>query len=101
MKNRDRAALSAYRHALAAIDNAGAVVPAGGIPSAGALEEAATGVGAAEVARRELSDADIRTVVEAEIAEHRHAATTLAAHDAVRAEGHLRAAELLEQVLAP
>ncbi|MGA8046076.1 MAG: hypothetical protein WCA30_07395 [Dermatophilaceae bacterium] len=100
MKDRDRAALSAYRHALAGIDNAEAVVPAGGIPSAGALEQAATGLGAAEVARRELSDADIRAVVESEIAEHRQAATTLEAHDADRADRHRRAAELLAQVLA-
>ena len=101
MKDRDRAALAAYRHALAGIDNAEAVVPKGGIPSAGAVEHAATGLGAAEVARRELSDADVRAVVEAEIAEHRHAASTLAAHDADRADGHRRAADLLDRVLAP
>lgn len=100
MKDRDRAALAAYRHALAGIDNAEAVLPVGGVPSAGALEQAATGVGATEVARRELSEADIRAVVESELAEHRHAAATLAEHDAVRAGSHRRAAELLEQVLA-
>ena len=99
MKERDRTALSAYRHALAAIDNAEAVVPAGGIPSAGAVEHAATGLGAAEVARRELSHADVRAVVEGEIAEHRHAAQTFAAHGSERADAHRRAAELLEQVL--
>ena len=100
MKDRDREALAAYRHALAAIDNAEAVVPAGGIPSAGAVEHAATGLGAAEVSRRELSHADVRAVVEGEIAEHRHAAETFAAHDSGRAASHQRAAELLEQVLA-
>jgi uncharacterized protein YqeY len=100
MKERDRDALAAYRHALSGIDNAEAVVPVGGIPSAGALEHAATGLGAAEVSRRELSDTDIRAVVEAEIAEHRHAAETFAAHDETRADSHLRAARLLEKVLA-
>lgn len=99
MRARDRDALAAYRHALAAIDNAEAVVPPGGIPSAGAVEHAATGLGAAEVPRRELSDADVRAVVEGEIAEHRHAARLLAAHAGERADGHLRAAALLEDVL--
>ena len=50
MRRRDREALGAYRHALAAIDNAEAVVPDGGIPRAGAVEEAATGLGAAATA---------------------------------------------------
>ena len=99
MKERDRGGLAAYRHALAAIDNAEAVVPADGIPSAGAVEHAATGLGAAEVPRRELTDADVRAVVEAEIAEHRHAAETFTAHDGGRAAGHRRAADLLEQIL--
>ena len=99
MKERDRAALSAYRHTLAAIDNAEAVVPEGGIPTAGALEDAATGVGAAEVARRVLSDDDVRDVVLREIAEHRSAASIVAEHDSDRADGHRRAAALLKHVL--
>lgn len=99
MKERDKEGLAAYRHAMAGIDNAEAVVPDAGIPSAGAVEQSALGAGAAEVARRQLTDADVRAVVEAEIDEHRHAADTIATHDVARAAGHLRAAALLEDVL--
>ena len=99
MRRRDREALGTYRHALAAIDNAEAVVPDGGIPRAGAVEEAATGLGAAEVARRSLTEDDIRQVVEREIAEHEEAATEITAHDADRADGHRRAAALLRAAL--
>ena len=99
MKERDKQALAAYRHAMAGIDNAEAVVPDAGIPSAGAVEQSAVGVGAAEVARRELTDVEVRAVVEGEIHEHRQAADTIAPYDAARAAGHLRAAALLEGVL--
>lgn len=72
MKARDRHAASALRSALAAIDNAEAVdvAPSG----AGAVEQSAVGLGAAEVARRELTEADIAGIVRAEIAERRSAA---------------------------
>ena len=99
LRQRDRGALSAYRHALAAIDNAETIVPDGGVPSAGAVEEAAVGVGASDVPRRVLTDDDVRAVVRAEIAEHESAAHLIAEHDASRADGHRRAAALLEGVL--
>ncbi len=73
MKARDRATASTLRATLAAIENAEAVDVAV-VPSAGAIEASAVGIGAAEAARRELSEADVAAIVRAEIAEREHAA---------------------------
>lgn len=73
MKARDRRTVSALRSALAAIANAEAV-EVGGEVLAGAIEASPVGVGAAEVARRVLSEADVAAIVRAEIAERRAAA---------------------------
>ena len=67
-KDRDTARVSALRSALSAIDNAeipdDAWVDA---PSSGTIAGSVVGVGAAEVARRELSDTQIRGLVRAEV----------------------------------
>jgi len=75
-------AASALRTALSAISNAEAVATgtqakaAAGSPHfAGAVP----GLGAGEVARRQLSAADVRAIVRAEIAEREHAAAGYAA----------------------
>ncbi|WP_234391152.1 GatB/YqeY domain-containing protein [Nocardia suismassiliense] len=67
MKSRDRQAIAALRSTLGAIDNAEAVDV--GEHRAGAVEGSAVGLGVAEVARRELTEADIEQIVRAEIAE--------------------------------
>jgi len=69
MRARDRDAVSALRSALAAVANAEAV-PIHTMPGAGAAESAALGVGAADAPRRELGEDDVRSVLEAEVAEH-------------------------------
>jgi uncharacterized protein YqeY len=80
MRARDAAAVSAIRSALAAVANAEAVpvdrpsASLTGGPVAGAI-----GVGAAEAPRRELADGEVRTLVEAEVAERRRAADQLTA----------------------
>jgi uncharacterized protein YqeY len=86
MKARDRAAVDALRSALAAIDNAQAVDPPrpppgdGGAEPGGAagghprLAGTVAGVGAAEVARRPLSEAQMAEIVAREIAEREAAA---------------------------
>jgi uncharacterized protein YqeY len=74
MKARDRTAVAALRSTLAAIDNAEAV---DGGPSAGrglAIEQSPVGVGAAEVARRVLTEAEVERIVRAEVAEREAAA---------------------------
>lgn len=76
MKSRDRVALSALRSALARIANAEAV-PIDTLRAAGAIEEGAVGVGAADAPRRDLDDAAVRALVEAEADEHDHAAGLL------------------------
>lgn len=78
MKERDRLALGVYRSALAAIDNAEAV-PLGPEDRAGAIEASAAGAGRADVVRRELTEQDMRTVVQSEIDERHEAAESLAA----------------------
>jgi uncharacterized protein YqeY len=73
LKNRDRNGASTLRAVLAAIDNAEAV-EAGAQVRAGAVEASPVGPGAAEVARRELSEADVIDIVRGEIEEQRRAA---------------------------
>lgn len=72
MKARDRSAVSALRSALSAIDNAEAIDT--GDVKAGALEDSAIGLGAAEAPRRHLSDTEIEQIVRHEIEERRTAA---------------------------
>ena len=74
MKSRDRAATSALRATLAAIDNAEAVAPAGGEVRGQAIEQVAIGLGATEVARRALTDVEVEEIVRAELAEREAAA---------------------------
>jgi uncharacterized protein YqeY len=76
MKARDRAAVTALRAALAAIDNAGAVTPADDsvAPTDGPIAGAVAGLGAAEATRRSLSDEDIRALVWAEVTDREEAA---------------------------
>lgn len=92
-KSRDTSSVSAIRSALSAIDNAET-------PQAdqtdtrigGAIAGAVSGVGSTEVARRVLSDAGIRALVQAEVDERRTAA------DEYIANGHHeRAADLQSQ----
>lgn len=73
LKARDRATASTLRSTLAAIENAEAV-DGGAAGRAGAIEASAVGIGVAEAARRELSEADVVAIVRAEIAEREHAA---------------------------
>jgi uncharacterized protein len=89
-KDRDSTRVSALRSALSAIDNAetpdGAQLDA---PSSGAIANAVVGLGAAEVARRELSDAQIRELLRAEVDERMTAAQDFTA------AGHLERAATL------
>jgi uncharacterized protein YqeY len=74
MKARDRAAVSVLRATLAALDNAEAVDRAPDADRNLGIESLPVGVGAAEVARRELTEADIERIVRAEIDERLTAA---------------------------
>ncbi|WP_426241610.1 hypothetical protein [Nocardioides sp. LHG3406-4] len=98
MKSRDRAAVSVYRSALAAIDNAGAQ-PVTDMPAAGAVEGARLGVGAADAARRELTEVQVRDIVVAEVAERRAASEEYAAAHTERAAALRQEAEILQAVL--
>jgi uncharacterized protein len=74
-KDRDATRVSALRSALSAIDNA--ETPDGvdlDAPSSGTIAGGVVGLGATEVARRVLSDAQIRELVHAEIDERLTAA---------------------------
>jgi uncharacterized protein len=86
MKARDRLAVAALRSALAAIDNAGAVdpprpppgigdpAPAGSVAGHPELAGTVAGVGAAEVERRDLTQAQMEGIVRAEVADREAAA---------------------------
>ncbi|WP_156723454.1 GatB/YqeY domain-containing protein [Streptomyces apocyni] len=77
MRARDKAAVSALRATLAALDNAEAA-PVGEAESRGvALEESPVGAGATEAARRELSECGVAEIVRAEATERLDAARQL------------------------
>lgn len=79
MRARDKAAVSALRSALAALDNAEAV-PVDGSETRGlAIEQSPVGVGATEAARRELSERGMADIVRAEAGERLAVASQLTA----------------------
>jgi hypothetical protein len=109
-KNRDAVRTAALRSALSAIDNAGAVptatlgsaTPVDIYPdalSSGPIAGAVVGLGAAEVARRELSDAQIRTLVQAEIDERLAAAKEIEGSHIERADTLRAEATVLTDLL--
>ncbi|RMI28160.1 hypothetical protein [Streptomyces triticirhizae] len=99
MRARDRAAVSALRGTLAALDNAEAV-PVDAAPRAGAIEASPVGVGAAEAPRRALSEADVVAVVRAEIEEREAAAAQLTSPAHAERAARLHAeAEVLRRLL--
>ena len=76
-KARDLTAVAALRSTLGSIDNAEAVDPASApAASSEVVAGAVDGLGATEATRRSLSEADITSIVEAEIAERLDAAAT-------------------------
>jgi uncharacterized protein YqeY len=99
-KDRDATRVSALRSALSAIDNAetpdDARVDA---PSSGKIANAVVGLGAAEVVRRELSDAQIRDLVQSEIDERLAAAREIYGSHAERAAGLRAEAAVLTDLL--
>jgi len=74
LKARDRLAVAALRSTLAAIDNAEAVDRPAAVDRHLAIERIPVGVGAAEVVRRALTEAEIERIVRAEVAERESAA---------------------------
>ncbi|WOX15955.1 hypothetical protein [Streptomyces sp. N50] len=91
MRARDRAAVSALRTTLAALDNAEAV-PVEETELRGlAVEQSPVGAGATEAARRELSEDGVVEVVKAEAAERLEAAAQLTAPVHAHRAAQLRA----------
>lgn len=74
MKARDAVAVAALRDTLGAIDNAEAVQPPAGTQRGLAIEQSPAGVGAAEVDRRVLTDAEVAGIVRDAVAEREDAA---------------------------
>ena len=74
VKARDRVALAALRSTLAALDNAEAVDRAPDADRNLGIEQLPVGVGAAEVPRRVLTEAQVEQIVRAELAEREAAA---------------------------
>ncbi|WP_327238412.1 hypothetical protein OG349_02265 [Streptomyces sp. NBC_01317] len=79
MRARDKAAVSALRATLGALDNAEAVPVDEAHLRGVALEESPSGAGATEAARQELSERGVVEIVRAEVAERLEAATQLTA----------------------
>lgn len=91
MRAGDKAAVSALRATLAAVDNAEAVPADVAGPRNPALEESPVGAGATDAARRELSEGAVAAIVRAEAAERLEAATQLTALAQAKRAGRLRA----------
>ncbi|UXX97500.1 hypothetical protein N7U49_03005 [Streptomyces sp. AD2-2] len=91
MRARDKAAVSALRTALAALDNAEAVSLEEFEPRGTALEQSPMGAGATDVARRELSEHRVVEMVRAEAAERLDAAARLTAPAHAHRAARLRA----------
>ncbi|WP_306187479.1 hypothetical protein [Streptomyces sp. MK5] len=79
MRARDKAAVSALRATLAALDNAEAVPVDEAGARGPALEQSPVGAGATEVARPELSEHGVVEIVRAEAAERLEVAAQLTA----------------------
>jgi uncharacterized protein YqeY len=75
-KDRDAARASVLRSAMSAIDNAETLDEP--VPSAGAIADSAVGIGAADIARRFLSENEIRVLIRGEIDERHDAAAQFA-----------------------
>ena len=74
MKAGDRVAVAALRSTLGAIDNAEAVPSPSTMDGGLAIEQSPVGVGAAEVSRRVLTEADVAGIVREAMAEREEAA---------------------------
>ncbi|BBY48593.1 hypothetical protein MARA_20610 [Mycolicibacterium arabiense] len=111
-KQRDQTRVSALRCALSAIDNAetpDAETPDAQIPREtapvvtpdGAIAGAGSGLGSTEVARRQLTDAQIRALLRAEVDERLRAAEQLEDNGAEERAAAVRSeADVLTAVLA-
>jgi uncharacterized protein YqeY len=93
VKARDRVAVAALRATLAAIDNAEAVDRPATVDRNLAIERIPVGVGAAEVARRVLTEVEVEQIVRAEVAERE-----AAARDYERADRPERAERLRAEI---
>lgn len=95
MKARAGVDVAAIRSLLAALDDAQAVPAPAHVPASSLVGEqvagASVGVGSTDVARLELTDAEIALVVDGQIEERRAAATTFDAVDQPGAAERLRA----------
>lgn len=97
-KDRDALRTSVLRSVLSAVDNA--ETPDGPIPQAGAIADSAAGLGAAEVARRRLTDAEIRLLIQQEIDDRLGAAEQIATAQPERTSILREEADALAAILA-
>jgi uncharacterized protein len=99
-KDRDSTRVSALRSALSAIDNAETPDDAQlDAQSSGTIAGGVVGLGAAEVARRELSDAQIRSLLRGEVDERLAAAKQIDASHTERATTLRTEAAVLSDLL--
>jgi uncharacterized protein len=99
-KDRDATRVAALRSALSAIDNADTPdVARVNAAESGTIAGGVVGLGAAEVARRELSDQQIRALVQGEIDERLSAASEIDASHEERAATLRAEAAVLRDLL--
>ena len=97
-RDRDALRTSVLRSVLSAIDNA--ETPFGPVPSAGAIADSAAGLGVAEVTRRDLTDDEIRRLVQREIRDRLEAAEQIGSTQPERTVMLREEADALTAILA-
>ena len=92
LKARDSVTVAALRSALTALDNAGAVeAPASWVEGTEHVAGAAAGVGSTDIARRALTENDVRAILRSQIEEHARAASRYAGSDETTSPSDYRA----------
>jgi uncharacterized protein len=101
MKERDVVAIKTIRSLISEIDNAGAVIVKEPkvMPMSGGIAGATDGIGSSEVPRRELSEIEIRQIIQKEIDEITKTTKLVKQHSQLDTEQFIKQIEILKKYL--
>ena len=101
MRERDEIAIKTIRSLISEIDNAGAVVVEKPkvMPMSGGIAGATDGIGSSEVPRRELSELDIKQIVQREIDEISKTIELVKQHSQLDTRQYIEQIDILKKYL--
>ena len=101
MKEKNEIAIKTIRSLISEIDNAGAVIVEKPkiMPMSGGIAGATDGVGSSEVPRRELSEIEIRQIIQKEIDEISKTIELVKQHSQLDTEQFIKQIEILKKYL--